>query len=101
MKNSSLLVSSFYLCTAQRSLFLILFTTVVICISFVLYVTALTYFLTKSTVGSEPQCSGDYVQSFVQTYLDKYPDCQHILAPLELEREKRNQDLVSFNIAVE
>lgn len=57
------------------------------------YAIALTYFLTKATAGDDPQCS-EAVQSFVRTYLDIYPDCQHILAPLELEREKRSQDLV-------
>ena len=62
---------------------------------FILYATALTYFLTRSRAGDEPQCCGD-IRSFVQGYLDKYADCQHILAPLVLEREKRNQDLVNF-----
>jgi hypothetical protein len=59
----------------------------------ILHATALTYFLSKATAEGDVQCSED-VQSFVRTYLDKYPDCQHILAPLELEREKRSQDLV-------
>ena len=54
---------------------------------------ALTYFLTKATAEDDAQKKEDF-QRFVQTYLDKYPDCQHILAPLELEREKRTQDLV-------
>ena len=57
----------------------------------------MTYFLAKATaegdLQSKLQCSKD-LHSFVGIYLDKYPDCQHILAPLELEREKRSPDLV-------
>lgn len=50
---------------------------------------ALTYFLSVAKDSDEKG------QAFLKAYLEKNPECEHIVAPLALERDKRNQDLVS------
>ena len=58
------------------------------------FLVGLTYFLTtvKHEAASEKTCDS---QSLLEVYLQRFPDCEHILTPLDWSKEKKSIDLVS------